>query len=713
MPRRSEPEYKPLLYTTTMRNPGRLKYMLYVLNKFEGRILDDELATEICGETIRYGLFRPTKRIPDIVRNKWSTTAKGEFSDYALTDKEVESVLNNNDSNKWSDIRGHKEAGFSKGWPSRFATIFDLTKELGLAWYTPGEPIVISTLAHHLLKSIKVEVDEADGFVSCEIVHPEYEQQVFLQAFAKSQRRNPFVRVLNDNVPLILLLQTIRKLNADPNQNGCGILRRELPLLIFWKDNDADALYRRIARLRREHRYDASDEVIIDICIDEIMGGDFKEFKPKSIMDEYPDEFVRKMRMTGLFSLRGAGRFIDINKNEDATVDYVLEHYSTYSHYADEREYFDYMAELDGNLIQMSAQPAAVSNSEKLLDGWLAVYSWSIIKNELSNLSTRKNSSDNVLKLLNAPSRLEFLTALAIKSRMPDVRVVPNYCCDDTGLPTSTAGGNKGDIECYERQNGVLVEVTMATGRTQTMMEVWPIERHLADFQRERKAQCIFVAPSIFPDSMRQIQFIASDSNGKKIIRPYPISDFLKYLEHTSILFEYSSDHRIIPFGVTNNSSLHMAAEDIYIYGSIPIDLPNIHKDDLVEEHLDLILMYAIGNAARDRTEMSGKIALGIKESQLSVEQISAYKSVKYLLFHYWSNPVAYELTGRPSLVERTDIPEGDLLRQETNAEKFLLLDYTPQKPVGLGKCNILKTQRRGEIRYLPFVTTFDSICDN
>ncbi|MBO6255083.1 MAG: AlwI family type II restriction endonuclease [Bacteroidaceae bacterium] len=525
-------EYKPLLYTTTMRNPGRLKYMLYVLNKFEGQILDDDLATKICGETIRYGLYRPMKKLPS-VQLKWQTSDQGEFSEELLTDQEVELMMRNNP-------QSHKEAGFAKGWPSRFATIFDLTKELGFAWFTPGEPIVISSLAHHLLKSLQVEVNEAENFVSYEVVHPEYEQQVFLQAFAKSQRRNPFVRVLNDNVPLILLLQTIRKLNADPNQNGCGILRRELPLLIFWRDNDADALYRRIAELRRLHRYDASDEVIIDICIDEIMEGSFKEFKPKSIMDEYPDEFIRKMRMTGLFSLRGAGRFIDINKNENATVDYVLEHYSSYSHFVDEREYFDYMAELDSNLIQLSSQPTTVSNSEKLLDEWLAVYSWNIIKNELSNLSARKSSSDNVLKLLNAPSRLEFLTALAIRSKMPDVRVVPNYCCDDTGLPTSTAGGNKGDIECYERQNGILVEVTMATGRTQTMMEVWPIERHLDDFQRERKAQCIFVAPSIFSDSQRQIEFVTFQSHGKKKIRAFAIDDLIIFLEHTPSLFDYS-----------------------------------------------------------------------------------------------------------------------------------------------------------------------------
>jgi len=532
MARTRTPEYKPLLYTTTMRNPGRLKYMLYVLNQFDGQILNDNLATMICGETIRYGLYRPMKKLIS-VKNKWDTSEQGEFSEYLLDDNEVSLMLRNNP-------QSHKEAGFAKGWPSRFATIYDLTKELGLAYFWPGEPIVISPLGHHLLKSLKVEIESGSGFISCDITHPEYEQQVFMQALAKSQRRNPFVRVLNDNIPLILLLETIQKLNGDPRQNGCGMSRRELPLLIFWKDNNAEALYQRIVRLRKEYGYAPSDEVICDICIDEIMEGNFKDFKVKSIVDEYPDEFIRKMRMTGLISLRGAGRFIDINKNESEKVDYILSHYSHYTHFDDERAYFEYMAELDTNLIKISSHKPAASASEKLLDNWLRIYNWAVIKKELNNLATKKNSSDNILKLLAAPSRLEFLTALAIRCKMPGVRVVPNYSCDDEGLPTSTAGGNKGDIECYEKQNGVLVEVTMAMGRTQTMMEVWPIERHLDDFQKRQKSQCIFVAPSIYSDSQRQIQFITFNSKGEKKIRPYDIEHLLLFLERSPSLYEYS-----------------------------------------------------------------------------------------------------------------------------------------------------------------------------
>lgn len=521
-------EYKPLLYTTTMRNPERLKFMLYILEKFKGQILNDDLATKIVGETIRYGLYRPMKQCESI-KHKWHTTPNGTFSEYILTDNEVDYILKNNPQQ-------HKEAGFAKGYPSRFATIYDLTKELGLAYFTPQKNIVISELGKHLLNAINVTVvgDE----IIYEMIHPEYEQQVFLQAMAKSQRKNPFVRVLNDNIPLILLLQTIKLLNEDPTQNNAGVSRRELPLLIFWKNNDSKELYNRIVRLRREFGYNPSDEVIINICIDEIMAGNYKKFKPKSIMVDYPDEFIRKMRITGLISLRGAGRFIDINKNELAKVEYVINQYANYSYFTDEISYFNHIATLDRNLIEIKTKPVSTNNAEKLLCNWLEQYTWSSIKKELAILSSGGTSKDSILKLIAAPSRLEFLTALAIKSKIPNVRVLPNYCCDDEGLPTSTAGGNKGDIECYEHHKGILIEVTMASGRQQTMMEVWPIERHLADFQKYHQAQCVFIAPSIFSDSLRQIQFVSFQSKGEREIRPYSINEFVNFLETSQNLYQ-------------------------------------------------------------------------------------------------------------------------------------------------------------------------------
>ena len=358
-------DYKPLLFTMTVRNPQRLKALLYIFSMFDGQRLTDELATQIVCEIIRYGLYRPMVQSQSI-KEKWRTTPNGEFAELILTDKEVQNIFKHNPHD-------HKEAGFAKSYPSRFATFFDFAKELGFVYYQPNEPIGFSEIGRKFASIFSVKVENGNIIVMEE--HPEYEQQAFLQAMAKSQRNNPFVRVLKENIPLILLLETVKKLNADPEFHNAGISRKELPLLIFWKDNNAEALYQRIKQLRAEFRYNPSDEVIIDICTNEILPN-FKKFKPKSIITEYPDEYIHKMRLTGLISLRGAGRFIDINHNEDERVEYVLSHYSRYQKYETERAYFDYMAQIDGNLFAIAPIVADATRSEELLQNWVATYDW-------------------------------------------------------------------------------------------------------------------------------------------------------------------------------------------------------------------------------------------------------------------------------------------------------------------------------------------------
>ena len=521
--------YKPLLFTTTMRNPQRIKAMLWVLKNFNGQILDDALATKIVGETIRYGLYRPMKKLESI-KSKWQNAPMGEFGNELLSDSEVRFMIANNPQK-------HKEAGFERGYPSRFATIFDFAKELGFVYFRPGEPILFSSIGDRLASVFDVSVSQ-DGIISVEEVHPEYEQQAFLHAMCKSQRSNPFVKVLNDNVPLILLLQVLKKINSDTRWNGKGVTRKELPLFIFWKNNDAEALYKRICKLRKEYRYDPSDEVIIDICRNEIMQGQMKKFDAASVITEYPDEYIRKMRITGLISLRGAGRFIDLNHNEDDRINYVLKNYSHYIKFKDERDYFNYMAKVDENLFAIEPIHVSPTQSEDLLKAWVNEIKWLTIKKELDILAKRSRMSEHpVLKFIPAPARLEFLSALAIKTKLPNVRVIPNYACDDTGLPTSTAGGGLGDIECVENANGILVEVTMAEGRQQTMMEIWPISRHLNEFMKKymTDSQCVFVAPSIFTDSQKQIKYLR-DTEGQ-VIRSYNIPDFIEYLEKSTNLY--------------------------------------------------------------------------------------------------------------------------------------------------------------------------------
>ena len=179
-------------------------------------------------------------------------------------------------------------------------------------------------------------------------------------------------------------------------------------------------------------------------------------------------------------------------------------------------------------------------------------------------------------------------------------------------------------------------------------------------------------------------------------------------------------DSKIIPLTPTHINTYTddidfapmMVAEDIYIPGSLEVRLRNTKRDDLLAGTLDLVLMYAIGPAARKKTESSGKIALGIKEDNLSSEAIKAYESVKYIMFHYWKNSEAkpFELIKSIRLVSKSEIPVGYLLRQEKDAKLYLLIEYDNMHPVNIGEFDILKSQRKGSDRYIPFVCKVENI---
>lgn len=155
-----------------------------------------------------------------------------------------------------------------------------------------------------------------------------------------------------------------------------------------------------------------------------------------------------------------------------------------------------------------------------------------------------------------------------------------------------------------------------------------------------------------------------------------------------------------------------MVAEDIFIPGSLEVRLRDTKREDLLAGTLDLVLMYAIGPAARTKTESAGKIALGIKEDSLSSEAIKAYESVKYIMFHYWKNSEAkpFELIKSIRLVSKSEIPNDYLLRQEKNAKQYLLIEYDNMHPIIIGEFDILRAQRKGSNRYTPFVCKLDSI---
>ena len=496
-------EYKPLLFTTTMRNPERLKDFLLVLSEYDGEILTSELINKVAKTLIQKGLYQPMKVSPAI-KDKW----KNEIE---LSETEMEKVFSGNP-------QSHKEAGFEKGWPSRFDTWFKIAKELGFVWYWVNEEIKFSESGKMLLDKEK----------------PENELMVFANAFVKYQRHNPFRRVMNKNVPLILLIQTIKLLNNDSEYNGTGISRLEIPLLLCWQNDNAENLYREIKKLRKKYGYSPSNEVILELCyslLNETKRDD------NSILGDYPDDFIRKMRLTGLFSLRGGGRFIDINTKETTTVDYILKNYTSYQEFKTEKEFFDYIGKVDTDLIAtLSVYKSPVRTTKAELEKWVKHYEWASIKAEMLNLAQKKSSDDDILKIIEQPLRLEFLTSLAILKKLPNVVVKPNFVSDDEGLPTSFASGGNPDIECLEDHDTILVEVTLLTGTQQHIRESFSVHRHLEEYiKKGTESYSVFISPKSFIDTERYFSFIKKDGLE---VRISDIDKFVSSLETKATLNE-------------------------------------------------------------------------------------------------------------------------------------------------------------------------------
>jgi len=142
-------------------------------------------------------------------------------------------------------------------------------------------------------------------------------------------------------------------------------------------------------------------------------------------------------------------------------------------------------------------------------------------------------------------------------------------------------------------------------------------------------------------------------------------------------------------------------------------ELPFEKDSEVKKLHLkaekNKIFMYAIGPSPRLKTEPTGKLAIGLKDSGLDHILVS---DIGYIMFHYWKNENAtpYKLIKSPRIVDEKDIPDGYMVRMTKDSQRFLLLDYKPSNPAKIGIFDILKVQQKGKLRYLPFVTTKEMI---
>lgn len=483
-------EYKPLSFSTTMRNPARIVAFLDCILPFERQILTNSVIHDVAVRLISKKLYKPT-----IVGNDQRLKAiYNSEEDFSL--KDTEYIISNSPQK-------HKEAGFEEGWPSRFDTWYKLSMEFGFIYYEMNKPIEISTTGHMLIDALR-ETPQNDEKI----------QNVFLNALMKYQTNNPFRKNASTNAPLPLLLNVIKLLKEDKEENGSGIFISELSMLICWPDNNAEELYKAIKEFRKIHKFSYSDEIMYDRCL-QLLNADSskkKRFKLSQITGEAVDEFIRKMRITGLISLRGNGRFIDFNSFEAERIGYVIRNYSIFDSFTSKEECFKYMGSIDPHILSIQHQEptgmAAVK--EKTIKEWADNHDKDFIFNELNITCSRTESHDPTLRIIDKPTRFEFLVSIVLKQHFKDLIIRPNYKSDDEGIPTFAAAGGMADIECFDKDCNPLVEVTLMQARTQATNEMPAITRHLSEAIEkypDTKVFTLFIAPSLHADTIYMAKF--------------------------------------------------------------------------------------------------------------------------------------------------------------------------------------------------------------
>lgn len=524
MSRERAAEAKPLSFSTTMRNPLRIADFLNCIAPFEGKILTHDIIMQIMKSAIKRKIYAPMyiTRTPHL-------KAIHKDEEQTFTDEQIDLIIENSPQD-------HKEAGFAKGWDSRFDTYFKLPKEYGYLFYEMDKPILISTTGHMMIDATN-ETPVNDAKI----------ENVFLNSMIKYQSNNPFRKNANSNIPLLLLLKVIDLLKNDADENDAGVFRQELSLFICWPDNDADALYRYIKEVRRKVGFDYSDEYMYSLCLD-LLGTDLskaKRFKMKQICGEAVDEYIRKMRTTGLLSLRGNGRFLDFNTLNIDKIRYVLDNYGDVKTFDSQQAYYSYCGEIDSNVIsiEISASVDLDDIRQKTLRKFATEYSKEKIEKELENLATKSNCTDAVLKFISQPARLEFLTSIYLMQNFSDLQVLPNYIVDDEGLPTHTALGNVADIVCHDKASDSLVEVTLMCGRSdQINNEMLPITRHLSETKADSDKEnvfAVFIAPIVHSDVQQYVEWVKFKD--KLDILPYTITGFVDKVKTMNHQFEFVS----------------------------------------------------------------------------------------------------------------------------------------------------------------------------
>mgnify|MGYP001210122679 CR=1 FL=1 len=493
-------KFKPLLLATEIRNPARFTDFLESLSVHDGKILNKETIKDVYLDLFSKGIYRPTRfetpEFKESIKEKWNS---GEL----LTSDESEKLYRLNPQR-------HGQKGFDYGWCSRWKTHYFIFKRLGFIDFTyqhdltePSRSTDIENYERYRKNSIPITfTDIGKRFIETD---NEFEKTaLYINGFVK-MHRSFLTKDLNKNVPLTLLLRTLKLLMEEHDK---GISNDELLIWSHWKNNNEEELFESIQIFRSRYGSNPSFEQIEEYCRNEVQEGDIsRDLRGSGIVDNYK----RYLHLTGLFTIRGAGRYLSLSKDSNKVIDYLINNYSNFIEFNDEREYLNYLQEIDEEIVNLViSQEIFQPQRDYKLNELFEKFGKETIEYELRNIINYSDRSRNEeLRTIVDWKRLEFLSSLFLFSKFPDAEVKPNYIPDDEGIISEVAPGGLGDIVVeIDNENATLYEVTTKRGTAAQHQTVTATVRHLIELKEDfPNAKAKIIAPVIHDDTLYNVDF--------------------------------------------------------------------------------------------------------------------------------------------------------------------------------------------------------------
>lgn len=289
--------------------------------------------------------------------------------------------------------------------------------------------------------------------------------------------------------------------------------------------------------------------------------------KKKRNMRDYADACFRYLRFTEMFASNG--RSIEIAQDKKKEIDFILNTvprepkpvddivaFKDYLFnpfeprlYTDDRKNLEDLLMRQFSFSKRDLSGKTVEELKDLRDVSIRIKRDSILQKETAALKSYAQYQEVIdtyneiisNEIYDAPLFLEWNTWRAM-TMLDGGTIKGNFKIDDSGRPTSTAQGNKADIECDYGTFALTVEVTLQRGQRQYESEGEPVTRHYAKLKQElgKNTYCLFIAPIInkatwaYFFGINQIKNISAYGGKPKIV-PLDLDMFMRLIENSYV----------------------------------------------------------------------------------------------------------------------------------------------------------------------------------